>query len=131
MKTVLTCFFAVSMLIAFSAPKDAQILPGKQTQIQHADSLSLAIEILKVKSYPNPFTGQVTFILHKSLPADAEIAIYDISGRKITSLEYEENSTTILWDGTGSSGQRVNPGAYFFVMAGDQYYGRGKVVFSP
>jgi flagellar hook assembly protein FlgD len=75
-------------------------------------------------AYPNPFNATVT--VRYSLPeeSDVEIVIYDIRGRAVKTIYKEgvsagENS--IIWDGTGKSGDKVSSGVYLYRITAEGY----------
>ncbi|MEO0067772.1 MAG: T9SS type A sorting domain-containing protein [candidate division WOR-3 bacterium] len=61
-----------------------------------------------LRAFPNPTTGAVRF--SASIPSDAQITIYDASGRLIRTLE---GKGSWLWDGRDLNGNQVAPGVYF------------------
>jgi len=76
-----------------------------------------------VQNYPNPFNP--TTEIHYTVPkrTNVSIEIYNLLGRKITSLVNEEKSAgdySVTWDGTDSKGSSVGSGIYFYqIKAGD------------
>jgi flagellar hook assembly protein FlgD len=75
-------------------------------------------------AYPNPFNATVT--VRYSLPeeSDVEIVIYDIRGRVVKTIYKEgvsagENS--IIWEGTGESGEKIASGIYLYRVTAGEY----------
>jgi len=74
-------------------------------------------------NYPNPFNPITT--IGYSLPhrADVELAVYNILGRKVTTLVDEDMPAgyhSVQWDGTDVKGCEVSSGIYFYrIKAGD------------
>jgi flagellar hook assembly protein FlgD len=75
-------------------------------------------------AYPNPFNATVT--VRYSLPeeSDVEIVIYDIRGRVVKTIYKEgvsagENS--IIWEGTGESGEKIASGIYLYRITAGGY----------
>ncbi len=71
-------------------------------------------------SYPNPFNSQTTIVYYVAnigpIPAQINIDIYDILGRKIRTLLNERKdvgSHLIVWDGRDDSGDDLPTGVYF------------------
>jgi hypothetical protein len=69
------------------------------------------------QNYPNPFnqTTKIEFTLAKS--GFVNLNIYDILGRKVRALVYEQVSSgykSVLWDGKNGSGENVASGIYFY-----------------
>jgi hypothetical protein len=69
-----------------------------------------------LRNYPNPFNGETTFVLTVPVPVRAEIAIYDILGRKVRSLISDAplgpGEYRIYWDGRSDTGQELTTGMY-------------------
>jgi hypothetical protein len=96
-------------------------------------SRELAIEIMGVEenaelpqvaaietAYPNPFNSSTTIVYKVAdlgpVPAQINIDIYDIQGRKVRALVDERKEVgihRIVWDGKGNSGEDAPSGIYF------------------
>jgi len=63
-----------------------------------------------LSAYPNPFNSTTNISIDGNLEALSEIAIYDITGRRIRSYT---PSSQITWNGTDSRGEPVSSGIYF------------------
>jgi hypothetical protein len=63
--------------------------------------------------YPNPFSGEVT-IRTSNFTSETEVAVWDMYGRKITSLSgrKDNNGWVHTWDGNDSNGKQVKKGTY-------------------
>ena len=62
---------------------------------------------------------------------DVRLAIYDISGRLVRSLEDKEQELgnfMIEWDGRDEMGREVVSGIYFFHLAGEKFENIQKVI---
>lgn len=71
------------------------------------------------QNYPNPFnpTTTVKFSIEKT--AVAQIAVYDILGRQISTLVNEQLTAgfyNVTWNGTDASGSTVGSGVYYIRM---------------
>jgi hypothetical protein len=65
--------------------------------------------------YPNPSRGPVTFAMVQHRSTEVRIEIVDVTGRRVfanTLPAAGAGPRTFLWDGRGTNGQRVAPGAY-------------------
>jgi hypothetical protein len=75
-------------------------------------------------SYPNPFNPRAT--VHYDIPrdGDVDVAIYDISGRKVIQLDqgyHRAGTHTLSWDATDTYGRQVASGMYLLrIQAGNQ-----------
>jgi hypothetical protein len=71
-------------------------------------------------NYPNPFNSSTTIIYSVAnlgpIPAQINIDIYDIQGRKVRTLinnREEMGRHTVIWDGRDDSGNELASGIYF------------------
>ncbi|MCK4677546.1 MAG: T9SS type A sorting domain-containing protein, partial [Bacteroidales bacterium] len=74
-------------------------------------------ENINLSNYPNPFKHSTTISF--SLPENtknAEIIIYNFKGQKIKQYSIKSFQSSIVWDGTGDSGNPVSVGIYFYKM---------------
>jgi hypothetical protein len=92
--------------------------------ISGTDRDNSGVEIPNITSiasnYPNPFNSSTTIAYSVAnlgpIPAQINIDIYDIQGRKIRSLlnnRMEVGKHTITWDGRDDSGNELASGIYF------------------
>ena len=68
------------------------------------------------QNFPNPFNNSTTLTFYLSKSDYVVFNIYDISGKKISSLlndTYLPGSYTFNWNSTNSSGMEVSSGVYF------------------
>lgn len=72
----------------------------------------------------NPFCSSVTLSI--STPAEADLQIFDMSGRSVYHTTIE--SGYFIWSGKNSSGVQVPPGVYFAVVSGEGGIGSCKLV---
>jgi len=63
-----------------------------------------------LSAYPNPFNSTTNISIDGDLESLSEIAIYDITGRRIKSFS---PASLITWDGTDNRGEPVSSGIYF------------------
>jgi hypothetical protein len=63
-----------------------------------------------LSAYPNPFNSATNISIDGNIEAVSEVAIYDITGRRIRSFE---PASRITWDGADSRGKPVSSGIYF------------------
>lgn len=65
---------------------------------------------------PNPAAGSMRFEISLDKPGPVEVSVYDVSGRLVRSLPFEQRSAgdrLLEWDGRDDSGREVSSGAYF------------------
>ena len=67
-------------------------------------------ELFSLSAYPNPFNGSTNISISGNPESFSEIAIYDITGRRIKTFAQAQQ---IIWDGTDNRGMTVSSGIYF------------------
>lgn len=71
------------------------------------------------QNYPNPFNPSTTFTFDLPKNSFVELEIYDISGRKVSTLvnqTMEAGHRQVVWDGHDEFGNQVASGMYFYVL---------------
>lgn len=68
------------------------------------------------QNYPNPFktSTEISFNIDTNQLQDAKVAIYNIRGQQIKTLEIDNSS--IVWDGKDLNGKTVSNGVYFYKL---------------
>lgn len=67
-------------------------------------------------AFPNPTAGRTEFAFTMPVPGRAQLALYDLSGRLVRTLEdgsFGAGRQATAWDGLDTQGQRVGTGLYF------------------
>ncbi|MEO0734384.1 MAG: T9SS type A sorting domain-containing protein, partial [Bacteroidota bacterium] len=81
------------------------------------------LELLPIKVFPNPFANQLTVQFTLPTAADAEVTVFDATGRLVRTLasgERTAGSHVVTWDGIGENSVRAS-GVYLIkVTAGAQ-----------
>ena len=76
------------------------------------------------QNYPNPFNSGTVIRFAVPTSGEAELAVYNLAGQKVTSLVHgprEAGSYTLRWDGRNGAGHELASGVYFYrLQAGDQ-----------
>jgi photosystem II stability/assembly factor-like uncharacterized protein len=68
-------------------------------------------------NYPNPFSTSTTIIARLTSSADVKVEIFDLAGRRITTLHERQTAAGVLqvkWDGTFEHGLAVPSGVYLY-----------------
>ena len=98
-------------------------------------SPALVPESFEVRqNYPNPFNSGTTISFTLPAWSPVTLEIYNVLGRKVRTLLdgqvlSDEVTHTIQWDGTGSTGEAVSTGVYFYrLRANDQVETRKMVL---
>jgi len=85
---------------------------GIQSAIEGNENITLPDKTIILKAYPNPFNAEVKLHILTEIDSDYILEIFDITGRKIKSLEISGNGSSI-WDGRNRRGRDVSSGVYF------------------
>ncbi|MBE0433899.1 T9SS type A sorting domain-containing protein, partial [candidate division WOR-3 bacterium] len=83
------------------------------------------------ESYPNPFRTETQISYQLSRPGFVTVAIYDVSGQRITTLVDEHRDAgyhAVRWDGRGQDGRSVANGVYFCRIAVGEYTSAEKLL---
>jgi hypothetical protein len=65
---------------------------------------------------PNPFAHSTSIRFEVPREADAELGVYDVTGRLVRSLAHDRfpgGAHVVTWDGTDAGGRQVRGGVYF------------------
>ncbi len=76
------------------------------------------------QNYPNPFNPATTIAYDLSSPAYVNLVIFDITGRKIRTLQSgyrEAGSYQVIWDGRDDEGKRAASGIYLYRLQADKF----------
>jgi len=75
------------------------------------------------QNFPNPFNPETVISFSLDKPGDVTLSVYDILGRKVTTL-YQGYLATgqhqFRWNGADGNGQGVASGVYFYRLSSDQ-----------
>ncbi len=66
---------------------------------------------------PNPFNPSTAITFRLSASGQARLEVFDMRGRSVKILfqgQAEEGGYTVYWDGTGTNGNRLASGVYFY-----------------
>jgi hypothetical protein len=98
-------------------------LSCEQTAVSEADQEILPDEYKLNQNFPNPFNPTTTITYSLPTRTDVTINIYDLLGRKISTLLSGSEAAgehEVVWNGYNYSGERVSSGIYFYrIKAGD------------
>jgi hypothetical protein len=72
---------------------------------------------LSLKSYPNPFNSSINLELNWQGTEIPRLEIYDLSGKKIITINLKFNQKEVTWDGTTDVGINCNSGIYFVKLS--------------
>ncbi|MFC1528252.1 MXAN_6640 family putative metalloprotease [Candidatus Neomarinimicrobiota bacterium] len=72
--------------------------------------------------FPNPFNSSITIKLKVITPQDIDLVVYDMLGRKITTIfsgYLSDGSYEYLWNGLNASNETVSSGVYYITAVSD------------
>ena len=85
------------------------------------------------QNYPNPFNPTTTIQYELPQRSDVKIMIYDLLGRKVTTLINQTQDAgfrSVTWNATNDHGKPVSAGVYLYqIQAGDYVQTRKMVLF--
>jgi hypothetical protein len=88
--------------------------------------------IALTESRPNPFAATTTFAVTLDRPGPVEVAIFDLSGRRVATLhrgELPAGARDFSWNGRLADGLRARDGVYFYrAIAGPEAQSRKLVL---
>jgi len=89
--------------------------------------LTGSIDLTSVYSFPNPvLTKDVQVVRFQYIPPEAELHIFDISGKRVAVVESQGSSQTRSWYLKNDNGQTVSAGIYMFLVQGEGLLKTGK-----
>jgi hypothetical protein len=100
-----------------------ELIPTEADEIPGAFSL--------LQNFPNPFNPVTTIEFAVAGECPVDLAIFDVSGRKIKQLVHEERPPGRYrekWDGTNDRGARVATALYFYRLRAGSFVSVKKMV---
>ena len=85
------------------------------------DTPTPAVQFALSPARPNPFVGSTQFVLSLAQAADADLAIFDLAGRRVVTLHRGPLSAgdhPFGWDGRRADGTPAPGGVYFYRVLG-------------
>ncbi len=81
---------------------------------------NLAKSFQLIGNHPNPFNPSTSINYKVNEPGLIEIIIYDVSGRKVTTLvskQIKAGKYQVVWNGKNSNSNDVSAGIYFYQLS--------------
>jgi hypothetical protein len=98
-----------------------EVEPGELIPLAIEDGdLDLPFDFALGQNYPNPFNANTVISIDGEIHS-GELAIYDVAGRMVRSFPLSQETRSITWDGTDSSGETVASGTYFYSVNFDEF----------
>ncbi|NIO29581.1 MAG: T9SS type A sorting domain-containing protein [Candidatus Latescibacteria bacterium] len=82
---------------------------------------------------PNPFESSTEFEFVLAQPGRADIAVYDVSGRRVARIvneSYPAGAHRVTWEGRDNAGKRLPSGVYFVKLQVGDYKSVRKVLIA-
>jgi len=88
------------------------------------------VPVSMVSAAPNPCIKNTTFSFELPISTNYRIDIYDVSGRRVKSLQGIARTTqeSVVWDITNEQGSRISAGVYMYRFESDALSTSGKIV---
>jgi hypothetical protein len=83
------------------------------------DNDALPVATILYQNFPNPFNATTNINFYLANDGHAELAIYDLLGRKVVELASDNltaGSHTFIWNGQDSKGKQVSSGMYLYIL---------------
>ncbi len=84
--------------------------------------LPIAYELYQ--NYPNPFNAKTTISFDLPYNSVVQVVVYNVLGQEIKEIQsgyLNAGHHQMIWDGTGSDGEEVTSGVYFYRVSADDF----------
>jgi hypothetical protein len=123
---------SLSKLSVNLSPYQSQIIIlGNSPLTAVKDEPKLPTSYSLLQNYPNPFNPSTTISYEIPHNVKVKLLIYDILGRKITTLVdkvQQPGSYKIIWNGKNNFGQSVASGIYFYQLQSEGFNNVKKMI---
>jgi hypothetical protein len=105
-----------------AAVDDFLLRAERPTSTPVEDRGELPLRVALGKNYPNPFNPKTTIAFAMPQSGRAELAIFDVAGRRVATLVNENlvaGRHERTWSGRDTSGRQVASGVYFYRLVTD------------
>lgn len=104
--------------------RNLAVYNGVISRVVGASGVEMPAAFTNLGNYPNPFNPSTNIVFSLEAPAATSLAVYDLSGRLVTTLLKDEllgeGPHGRLWNGTDLNGREMPSGVYFYrFRAGD------------
>ena len=89
--------------------------------------ISGSIDLSTIYPFPNPVNSKDTEVIRfQNVPTEAELHIFNTSGKRIAKVENQGSSQIRTWSLKNDDGDHVAAGIYFYLVHGDGVLEKGK-----
>ncbi|MFO7650701.1 MAG: FlgD immunoglobulin-like domain containing protein [bacterium] len=85
---------------------------------------------LRIRAFPNPFTGSTRLEASLARPGPLACRVYDNTGRVVRTLDSGRGTQSVTWNGRDDRGAAVAPGIYFYRFTAAEADAWGKLVLT-
>lgn len=106
------------------------ICNAEEEEVEYSLDIKMAsnIDPSEVVAYPNPVNISLKgeYIRFLNIPADADLNIYNMAGKRMARIPSQENPGVRTWNLRNESGESVASGIYIYYVKGDNLEQTGK-----
>jgi len=120
---------SLTFSIIVNSTNDYKILSTYQSGCSHSggvDEETVPTEFASLNNYPNPFNSSTKIEFHLPFNETAEMSVYDVNGKKVTTLfnkYYSAGNHSLLWKATD-----ISSGMYFLTISTKSYSQSKKIL---
>ncbi|UCD20237.1 MAG: T9SS type A sorting domain-containing protein, partial [candidate division WOR-3 bacterium] len=103
---------------------------AQQYGIEAHESSKATVVTLQISPNPFRYTTNIRYMIHDSRYTiqDANIKIFDATGRLVKDFELLCNQSSVKWDGTSQDNRRLSSGVYFLELQTADYIATQKLL---
>lgn len=101
--------------------------PGKANSIATSAPKMPDTQAKNLNIYPNPFSQQTRIRVDNNFGDELDVSIFTVDGRMV--FNQKTTDSEIIWNGTNSAGDLVQPGIYICKVKSGSSWFTGKMVF--
>jgi len=96
------------------------------------NSMAVAADFAVMQNFPNPFNPETTIRFSLPTTSQAQLAVYDMSGRLVRNLvngQLTAGSHEVTWNATDNAGNTLPSGMYIYRLVAGEHTAAGKMLF--
>ncbi|MBF0431242.1 MAG: gliding motility-associated C-terminal domain-containing protein [Fibrobacteria bacterium] len=92
---------------------------------------TISSTLKSAKVYPNPFRAHHQYVIFEDITVSSMVYVFNQSGDMVFSATADESSGgQVKWDGKNTSGNKVKPGVYYYVIKSGSRVVKGKLILA-